>query len=350
MRVIRNILVFGLTLAISLAVLEAYLHMAEIQTPMETRIDPVIGPTYIPDVKVTRFNEGFHIGRTNAYGYLGEESPRKRVGDEYRILMLGDSYVMGNTMFERHHFIHVVERELTRETGRKIDALNFGKADFALANMYTYYRDFASQFEHDLALFFVDVQDLTPSRQIERDLYPFCYLDGDSLAIDYSFTRSAKYKTYKKLETLSAHSSLFRLAYNTRKVFYRGEFAKMILDKFHPLLFRNYKPRKYVPPAHWKLTETVTAILEELARSDRNMLVYRDVVPDELKAEVEATGIRTIDLGPLLERLEAEGRNPFYWRVTGKTGHWNHDTQAEVGRKISQELAPIVFTDIASAD
>jgi hypothetical protein len=348
MKFIKSLIVFSLVFAASMLTLEFYLHLAEIQTPMETRIDSVIGPTYIPNFKVTRFNEGFHIGDTNAYGYLGQESPRQRVADEYRILMLGDSYVMGNTMFERHHFIHIVERELSRESGRRVDAMNFGKADFALANMYTYYRDFASEFEHDLALFFVDIQDLTPSRQIERDLYPVCQLESDSLVIDYGFNQSPKYQAYKKIELISEHSSFFRLAYNTRKVFYRGEFAKMMLDKFHPLLFPQYKPKKYQEPEVMALSETVTAILRELAADPKNMIVYRDVVPQALMDEVAATGIRTLDLAPLLQRLEDEGRNPFLWKVTGKTGHWNHDTQEEIGSLISQSLVDRVTADSSS--
>ncbi len=346
MRIIKNICVTTLAFAATMFALEIYLHLAEIQTPMETRIDPLVGPTYIPNCRVTRFNEGFHIGDTNAYGYLGEESPHQRQADEYRILMLGDSFVMGNTVFERHHFIHIVERELGQKTDHRVDAMNFGKADFALANMYVYYRNFASEFEHDLALFFVDIQDLTPSGQIERDLYPFCHLAGDSLAIDYSFNQSAKCQAYRKIEFVSQHSSFFRLAYNTRKVFYRGEFIMMVLDKFHPLLFPNYQPRLYVEPEVMQLSETVTAILHELAVNEKNMIVYRDEVPQELMDEVSATGIRTLNLSPLLRRLEAEGRKPYYWKVTGKDGHWNHDTQEEIGSLISRSLATRVLDEL----
>lgn len=345
MKFIKSLIVFALVFASSMLILEFYLQSAEIQTPMETRIDPVIGPTYIPNVRVTRFNEGFHIGNTNAYGYLGEESPRKRVGDEFRILMLGDSYVMGNTVFERHHFIHILEEELGRSTGLRVDAMNFGKADFALANMYVYYQDFASEFEHDLALFFVGIRDLTPSGLRDRDLYPMCELCGDSLVIDYGFRESAKFRFYRKIEPISSHSAFFRLTYNARKVISDGETMKMILDKLHPLLFPNHKAKKYQPPKDMKLTGIVTAVLRDLARSGSNILVYKDDIPQELRQAVAATGIRTIDLSPTLRAMEAKGDDPYYWRVTGKSGHWNQEAHREIGYFLSKNLAASVNPD-----
>ena len=54
-----------------MAGLDVYLQLAEIQTPMETRVDARLGPVYIPNKRITRFNEGFFMGSVNEYGYMG---------------------------------------------------------------------------------------------------------------------------------------------------------------------------------------------------------------------------------------------------------------------------------------
>lgn len=345
MKIIKNLIGFALVFAGSLLALEFYLQLAEIQNPMETRIDPVIGPTFVPNLKVTHFKEGFHIGHTNAYGYLGEESPRRRISDEYRILMLGDSFVMGRSLFERHHFIHIVEQNLSLSTGRRVDALNFGKDDFALANMYAYYRNFACGFDHDLALFFVGIRDLLPSRQRDPDLYPSCELQNGNLVIEYGLRESTKINFYRRIEFVGSHSAFCRMALNTRKVVKSGNLSKQILDRLYPILFPDCEPVPYQPPRDLKLTDIVTAILRDLARSRSNILVYKEDMPQEIRSAVEAIGIRTIDLSPIFRDMEADGRNPYYWKVSGMTGHWNHDAHREIGRRLSRSLAADIDTD-----
>ena len=178
---------FAISLLIALFCLDVYLQLAEIQTPMETRIDPELGPTYIPNKWITRFNEGFFMGSVNAYGYMGPSRPPQRVGTEKRVLLLGDSFVLGHTVLPRQYFGRYLEERLRDISGREVQALNFGKADFNVGNMYQYFHDFAGKFDHDLALFFVGEGDLVPTGQVATNLYPTVRLEGESLVIDKSF-------------------------------------------------------------------------------------------------------------------------------------------------------------------
>jgi hypothetical protein len=337
MKVLWKTLQFGLALVVTLAAMEVYLQFAEIQTPMETRIDPDIGPTFIPNKKVTRFNEGFYVGGTNKYGYLGPEHTPENPGEGKRILLLGDSYVMGMTVFTRHHFARELERDLEESTGFKVETLNFGKADFNLSNMYQYYQDFASDFDHDLALFFVDQADLVPARQFDRDLYPVCFMEDGEIKIDYSFSQNQKYLTYKKLEPISTYSALFRLTYNARKMVARGELGTVVLDKFS-FLVRDEKPVSAEPQVGKKAPDWTVPILAELARDPKNILVTKNELSPEVAALVKGTGINTVDITQALNKLEAEGVDPFFWPVSGKRGHWNQKAHAAIGRFLAIEI------------
>src|SRR5512145_42556 len=107
-----RVVVFGLSLLLALVALDAYLQATGIQTPMETRIDPRLGPTYIPNKPIVRFNEGFYICAANRYGYMGPPVPPRRQGAEKRVLLLGDSFVLGHTVLPRQHFARVLESRL----------------------------------------------------------------------------------------------------------------------------------------------------------------------------------------------------------------------------------------------
>lgn len=339
MRLIRHMAIFAAAAAAMLLVLDVYLRAAEIQTPMETRIDHEIGPTYMPDMNVTRFNEGFHIGRTNEYGFYGESRPPRREGDELRILLLGDSYVVGNTVFERHHFKTRLEHDLSTALGRDVAVLNFGKADFALPNVYAYYRNFASKWDHDLALVFADRNDLLISFQRDRGLYPACELVDGRIEISNGFRDSRLYRTYSRVEPLSRNSSLFRLAYNARKVAADGKLPAMVLDKLHPLLFESDDGTwKRAPEG--EMRPLVHAVLDELAADGRVVMVLKESMDPELEHAVASHGLDVLELGPALDALGASGVDPYVWQVTGRYGHWNHEAHQAIGTALARELAP----------
>ncbi|MHB8078593.1 MAG: hypothetical protein ACYDIE_04985 [Candidatus Krumholzibacteriia bacterium] len=353
MRRVKNILIFALALAGTLALLDGYLQTAEIQTPMETRIDPLLGPTYIPHKRITRFNEGLFIGSANAYGYMGPAVPPRRRGAEHRVLLLGDSFVLGHTVLPRHYFGRFLEQRLSKVTGEQFHALNFGKADFNFWNMYQYYRDFAGLYDHDIALFFVGPGDLVPDRQVASDLYPAVTLQGDSLVIDRSFRGRRTYRFYKTIEPVFTNSAVLRLIFNSYKMVRRHELADVVLDKFAPrraAVADETAPD--APPPTAELPPTSRAILRELARDPRNVLVIQRSLAPELRDAVRAAGLPMIDLGAFLDSLSAAGEDPYYWPITRRRGHWNHAAHPVIGRFLADQLlaAGLVKPDSALAD
>jgi hypothetical protein len=335
----KRTILFALTLIAALAGLDVYLQLAEIQTPMETRIDPQLGPTYIPNKHITRFNEGFFMGSVNEFGYMGPAVPPRRRGTERRILLLGDSFVLGHTIFPRHYFGRYLEGNLGRAIGEEVHALNFGKADFNFGNMYQYYQDFAGKFDHDLALFFVGESDLVPTGQVVSNLYPTVGLQSDSIVIDKNFRSSKTYCFYKTIEPLFTRSAVLRLVFNTYKIINSGSWIAVVLDKFAPSYYQSGgEPAPPSPPEPKVLPELSRAILRELAKDSRNTLVIQTKLAPELLAEVRASGLPLIDLGAYLESLRASGEDPYYWPVTRMQGHWNHAAQPLIGKFLADQI------------
>ena len=341
MRHLTSALLFGLSLVLALAACDAYLQCADIQTPMETRIDPRLGPTYIPGKRISRFNEGFYLGEANDYGYMGPSVPPRRTGEERRVLLLGDSFVLGHTVLPRHHFARRLETLLADSSGEKASVLNFGKADFNISNMYAYLADFAGTFDHDLALFFVGEDDLLPARQIATGLYPVVKLDGGSLVVDTSFHSSRTYGFYRAVEPIFTRSAVLRLAFNADKMVKRGELADVLLDKFAP----TFSPAPDATPANDSeptpapaISPVTLAVLRTLARDPRNVLVTKEALAAPLRAELKRIGVPVLDLGAALAELEASGEDLTYWPVTRVHGHWNHAAHQRIAQFLAGAL------------
>jgi hypothetical protein len=317
---------------------DAWLQLAEIQSPLETYVHPDYGPAYYPDRQFSRFNEGFFLGGTNEWGYLGEGRPRRNEGDELRVLLVGDSFVLGHTVFERHHFKNRIGRELSARLNRPVVVLNFARADFHLWNMHRFYRDFVCQWDHDLALLFTNQQDLRPHRQFGGELYPVTTFDGQRLASDTSFRESGMYRQSRLLAPLISRSAITRLALNAYKLDSRGRLGEVIFDKLWPLLAPTPAAAASGPPARKTLPAVSGAILRELAADPRVRVVFSGAIDPDTRAGVDSPGLRPYDIEPVLDELRDRGIEPTYWPVTRQRGHWNHTTHDAIGASLARQI------------
>jgi hypothetical protein len=317
--------------------IDGYLQAAEIQSPLETYVHPDYGPSYYPDRNFARFNESFFLGRTSAWGTLGEARPERNGNGELRVLLVGDSFVLGHTVFERHHFKRVLEADLEAALGRPVAVLNFARADFNLWNMHRYYRDFASRWDHDHALLFVGEHDLLPSRQVGSDLYPVSVAEGDSVRADYSFRQGASFKRAAQLEPVLSRFATPRLMFNLYKVGLRGELPGVILGKLAPR--EQAPPPELAGPQELRpLPDNTLGLLRDLAGDPRVTLVFTGPVAPERRQTIAELGVEPLDLEPVFEELRGEGLDPYFWPVTGQRGHWNHRTHIAVGEALAADL------------
>ncbi len=338
---------------ITLVGLDCFFRMAEIQSPFENRVVERVGLMYQPDFQLARFSEGFFLGRTNAYGCLGAGAAPTKPPDELRILILGDSYALGHTVFERHHFGREMERLLERATGRPTRVLNFARADFAVPNMYQHYRDFACQWEHDLALFFGNQSDLNASRQASASFYPYAVVEDDTLRFDYSFIHSRKSALLQRLEWWLPHVVLPRLLFEFAKVIDQGKLRQHLFQRpnhhsgvtstntgFRSIQrpqARHLPPRVAAPKAE-PLVAVSRLVLDKLQDEPKVVFVFSGPVHPTLQDELAQRQLPTIDLNPVFAEISAAGRDPYYWRVTGERGHWNHETHVAIGRALGEAV------------
>jgi hypothetical protein len=335
---LKRIVLFGLSFLATIAGLDLYFQIAEIQTPMETYMDARMGPVFIPNKRIIRFSEGFFMGSVNEYGYMGPSVPPRRIGLERRILLLGDSFILGHTVLPRHHFARYLEEELSRMTGKDIRALNFGRPDSSLENMYQYYMDFAGTFDHDLALFFLAQRDLMPWAQSAAFLSPAVHLQENKVVINRDFRFSASFRLSKFIEPLFTRSAVLRLTFNASQIIYTGQWKNVVLDKFSSLISRDNENPEHGDPRIKELPELKRAILHELARDPRNVLVIQSPIAPGMLAEIVASGMPVIDLGSFLEQQRSHGQDPYYWPVTGMRGHWNHAAHPLIGRFLAIQI------------
>ena len=116
----------------------------------------------------------------NTFGYLGPGYPAEKPANTIRIALIGDSYVAGLQLFERHHFRARLERELSAATGERIEVLNFGIGGIDFRGMYAMYEGKVLRYQPDLVLFFVTKRDFQTKDTLPA---PGVVLNGKSLDI-----------------------------------------------------------------------------------------------------------------------------------------------------------------------
>ncbi|HOX26099.1 MAG TPA: hypothetical protein PLL30_08950 [Candidatus Krumholzibacteria bacterium] len=348
MKAVRSILLGACSFLVVLVGLDLWLQAAEIACPLENRSDPELGPVYRPNVRFSRFSEGFFLGGANRWGFLGRGAPPARERGELRVLLFGDSFVLGHTVFERDHFKETLARDLGARLGREVVVLNFARADYCLWNMHQHYVDHASRWDHDLALFFVADGDLAPAYPADPAMYPWTEAAGDSLRVNRDFRDSAKRRLYLRLEPALTRLALPRLGFEVLKAIDTGEWRRLVLGRFAPAAAApgdvqlgdvpGPLPAAALARRGREFPATSRLILEDLARRGRCAAVIEWEIRAAYRDAVLASGIPTVELAPLWAELIAAGRDPWSWPATGERGHWNHVAHRAMGERLAAEI------------
>ena len=91
------------------------------------RYDPLYGWSKIPGFAADRITREYRVReRFNSRGLRGPEYPYEKPGNEYRILVLGDSSAEGYSVEFEQLFSELLERGLAARSGRRIEAINAG--------------------------------------------------------------------------------------------------------------------------------------------------------------------------------------------------------------------------------
>ena len=110
------------------------------------------GGYFLPDINeiiVGEFDGARFI--TNNHGFRNENTiDLKKPHNTYRILFIGDSFVVGYRSDQNDMIGEVLQRELTKHSNRRIEVLNAGVHDTIWAG--TYLREYGYKFDPDLVI------------------------------------------------------------------------------------------------------------------------------------------------------------------------------------------------------
>lgn len=318
---------------------EIYFRTTEISLPSFVIDDPVLGRAFKPNARAALIQEGFHMDRVNEYGQMGPAYPPERTEGTLRVALIGDSFVEAFQVFPRYNVRSVLEGELSRLSGRTVEALNFGLSGHTLRTMYASNKDLVARFRPDITVFVVVGESFLGR---DKPKGPVCYLDenGD-LKVNYDFAKSKRYQRKVQMR-LTRQLGSYQLL--------QSAFARTGWGVTPQILFGKFAPRKRGKNrgvaeslSRDKNFELNQAVLRELGRLDRAGLArviivgHRDV-PDYYPPVIEDAGLTYIDLKPELDELERSGTDPYYWPVTHSRGHWNHDGHRFIGEHLARRL------------
>ncbi len=313
---------------IGILLLELYYQVVEIELPYH-ELNEFVGKKMIPSRRINYFKEGFYLGASNAYGYLGNPYPPVRNNDKIRIALLGDSFVEGLHVFEYHHFSRILEDKLNEDKWMSgYEVLNFGMGNYHYNDMVILYKNFIEDFDPDILIFIVSAGDF----QFRDDFFipsPVLMMDGDSLVIDYSFTNGPTYRLYNHLSFLMENSCVFKALNNAYKMTNREAFLQILFDKF----YRSGQGEPETQGSTYEEKDLDIRVFKSIEwfKGKKVFFVFKKGGTGELMRAFDDYGVITTSVeSALLSEFHNTGIHYEYWDVTNTGGHWNHAAQKVV--------------------
>lgn len=115
--------------------------------------DPKLGHKYLSNlVACLQYGNGTYLIETDENGF--RNSPDKKRDGKIKIVCIGDSYTAGDGVSNQYRFTNLLEQELDCEI------LNLGVSGYGIDQQLIAYENYAKNFDHDIVLFFPQLDDL----------------------------------------------------------------------------------------------------------------------------------------------------------------------------------------------
>jgi lysophospholipase L1-like esterase len=117
---------------------------------------PIIGYTFIPDLKLRVEHEGGgYLLRTNSAGFRSEREFVERSTGKKRLLLFGDSFTAGDGVANKYRYSDLMETLLP-----DVEVYNFGLPGTGTDQHYLVWREVAKRFDHDAVVIAVQVENI----------------------------------------------------------------------------------------------------------------------------------------------------------------------------------------------
>lgn len=330
-------------IVIVIVLMDIYLNKAGIVSLSEYEFNPKTGISYRDmDYKVI-FNEGFSI---KSYNRKELYSVSDSTNSSFKIALIGDSYVKADQVFNRQHFGQIMKSHLNLNSEVKV--INYGYNGSDLKQMYATQKFIVDPTDPDLILYFLSNQDFSYNKFIDP-LLPQVDDSGNNLNIINEFEQT-KINSYKITSIIKQNSSIVNLLLNSVKHYKEKGLLPALAGKFysqksslkHNQLSEGSKTRKNL------MTKTPPTIEQILKTIDESKVIFVSIDQNKLSSEftssIRENNIRLIELNPLLDSLLSNQINPYYWKVSRMSGHWNKKAHQEIGIYLASELKKILST------
>jgi lysophospholipase L1-like esterase len=376
----KNFLLILASVMAGLMVMEVALRVFDIAYPEFHRLDDHRGWAPRAGVEGWWTKEGKAYIRINAAGFRDRDHETAKPDGVFRLAVLGDSFTEARALPLAETFWSVAGRNLgacPALDGARVEVLNFGVSGYGTAQQLITLRDHVLAYAPDLVLLaFYSGNDVwNNNRALDGHAdRPYYTLDGDSLVLDDSFRRSARFQTKMAWQDIkhglvnASHVlQLVKAGYYASKAVWRG--ANTATAGFAAAPSNGV----YRPPADdawrdaWAVTEALIAALrDDVAASGATLWVaslsnaiqahpdpevrraftaalgigtlsYPD---DRIAAFAAAQGISAIALAPALRAYAEANDTTLHGFANGTPGygHWNRQGHAQAGALIAQAL------------
>lgn len=331
-----------------------------------TSPDPALGYRPVPGASYWSLREAERpiSGRTNRLGYRDVDWSLSAPPGEYRIAVIGDSFVEAMQVEEDSTFLALTQTALSAQIGRPVELMNFGRSgDTQTEELLRLQRD-VLQFRPDLVLLFFfpgnDVADVSPqtASSLQR---PFYHVLDSGLVLDTSFDTTRMYRLRTLVDGLKRHSALVSL-FTDNYVQWRPnhDVASPGLDGYLGLCTRHpqqayvddFRLNKHLMGTMGHILKArgiefgiVVLPLLTYTRAANQRIEALDSTFDahcyerDLAAFGKARGIDVLGLQDIFAKADTNRAMPLHWR---DNGHWTYAGHRVVAGALENWLFPFI--------
>ena len=364
------------------AIIEITLRWAGISYPPRLEPDSVFGMMHRPGLRYWQRDEGLGYVEINSEGFRDREWPITKPHDEFRIAVLGDSYVEAVQVAIEQRFTELISQQLSKEqvfADRTVCVMNFGMAGFGTGQELLLLRDRVEKYRPDVVVLGLLTENdfVDNCRSLLHDNQrPFFVLRDGELTLDDSFARQRSLKNELN-RAVATESRLVQAAYEVRRRIraLRGWTPPPATEQPIAPQELSLDDQIYLSPATpawreaWELTERLLlAIDDEVKKLDAKLLVVTLSNPEQVHPDsqvrsrfmnrlgvVDLTypderiarfcddhGIPVLMLAPpMLKYAEATGAYLHGFGTTIGRGHWNPLGHQVVADLIAGEIVQL---------
>jgi hypothetical protein len=274
------------------------------------------------------------MGETNSKGFIGKSSSKENI---FRIALFGDSYTEGFQLFQPYQFASILEKSLNEKSEIEVEVLNFGISNVVLPEMYIRKKRLAEKFDIDLFVYVFDSYDFVMEPEGILNSVELIEKNNELIIVPNT---SKQYQLYQKMQFVIDKSSYLNFTLDAYLLIRRGKVMPLLFDKFYPQKKINYG-KKYSDLHFNNLSTRYLKIISEMEK-DKSVFVFRENANKALKSKLLPYNIPIIETRQALNSLRHKDINPYYWKLTQTTGHFNYEGNNVFGIYLSDQLLPYI--------